>query len=89
LWPPEKHLMTAQIAPKPSQHQQDQIWALQHLWLDSLECHHQLQASIESEAKEIYNLLRHMKEPDLLHCDTKAHPQWEPEKKAAEVRGTE
>jgi hypothetical protein len=25
LWPPEKHLMTAQIAPKPSQHQQDQI----------------------------------------------------------------
>jgi hypothetical protein len=30
-----------------------------------------------------------MKEPDLLHCNAKAHPQWEPEKKAGEVRGIE
>jgi hypothetical protein len=30
-WPLEKHLMTAQIAPKPSQHRQDQIRALHNL----------------------------------------------------------
>jgi hypothetical protein len=29
-----------------------------------------------------------MKEPNILLYDTKAHPQREPEKKAAEVRGT-
>jgi hypothetical protein len=61
-WPIEKHLMTAQIAPKPSQHRQDRIRALHNLQPGTSDKLQQLQASIETETRATYNLPRHAKE---------------------------
>jgi hypothetical protein len=64
LWPLENQQnqrlpppMSAQIAPKPSQHLQDRIRAPQLLHADVLEHHHQLQASTKMEARMINKLL--------------------------------
>jgi hypothetical protein len=93
LWSLEKqqnrrlpYLMSTQIAPKPSQYLQDRIRAPQLLRTEVPEHHHRLQASTETEAKTINKPLQPSKEPQLLDCDTQAHPQREPEKRAAEAR---
>jgi hypothetical protein len=70
LWPLEKHPMTTQSAPKPSQHRQDRTQALSRLCLDALDGLQQLQASIELENKATSGFIQHTKDLEILCRNT-------------------